>query len=182
MQQMTRRGALATMGVLATAGCSQLYGDASNQPSGDADRPSEASSPLRKRSVTEVSRTLTIEQGGFESVKLSFDQRTVLLFSVVADGPVDVLTFTRSNFRKYRDGTADQVSYVGTLSQEETVAVARGSAVSTGEPVLVVDNSTWGAAAPDGPVQVELEVEAFVRAAGDEQSSPSGTGEGNAAG
>lgn len=160
------------MGLLATAGCSQLSGTDSEQPSG-------STSSLRERSVTEVSRTVTIEPDDFESVELSFDQQTVLLFSVVADGPVDVLTFTRSNFRKYRDGTADQVSYVGTLSQEETVAVARGSAVSAGEPVLVVDNSTWGATAPDGPVQVELEVEAFVRAADGNGTSASTTDSAN---
>ena len=173
MEQMTRRGALASIGVLATAGCSRLSGNGSNQSSG-------SDSPLRERTVTELSRTVTIEPDDFESVELSFDQQTVLLFSVVADRPVDVLTFSRSDFQKYRDETADRVSYVDALSQEGTAATARGSAVSAGEPVLVVDNSTWGAAAPDGPVQVELEVEAFVRAASGEKASPSTAGDGNA--
>lgn len=161
------------MGVIATAGCSQLSGETSDQPS-------ESSSPLRKRSVTDLSRTVTIEPDDFESVELSFDQQTVLLLSVVADRPVDVLTFTRSNFQKYRDETADRVSYVDPLSEEETAATARGSAVSAGEPVVVVDNSTWGAADPDGPAQVELEVEAFVRDASGTKTSPSNTGDGNA--
>lgn len=173
MKQMTRRGALATIGVLATAGCSQLSGNGSNQSSG-------SDSPLRERTVTELSRTVTIEPDDFESVELSFDQQTVLLFSVVADRPVDVLTFSRSNFQKYRDETADQVRYVGALSQEGTAATALGSSVAAGEPVLVVDNSTWGATTPDGPVEVELEVEAFVRAASGTKTSPAETGDGNA--
>lgn len=148
------------MGVLATAGCTQV---SSSVPGLGSEGGSTDGKQLRKETIKEVSRTVTLEKDQFEAVSLSFDQRSVLLFSVVADKQVDVLTFHQKNFQKYRKDTADKLRYIGPLSEEETVATAQGSAVSAGKPVVVVDNTTWGATAPSGPVQVDLQLEAFVR-------------------
>jgi hypothetical protein len=154
----TRRGVLATMGVLATAGCAEISG--AMPGSGESDG---SESALRGRTVKEVSRTVTLESSKFESVPLSFDQQTVLMFSVVASKPVDVLTFYKQNFQKYKDDSADKLRYIGPLSEEDTVATSQGSAVSAGEPVVVIDNTTWGSGSPVDSVDVELELEAFIR-------------------
>lgn len=157
----TRRGVLATMGVLATAGCTEITGAIPGSDDSDSSK-----SELRGETVKEVSRTVTLESGEFESVPLSFDQRTILMFSVVASKPVDVLTFHEKNFQKYKDDSADKLRYIGPLSEEDTVATSQGSAVSAGKPVVVVDNTTWGSASPVDTVDVELELEAFIRKGG----------------
>lgn len=153
----TRRGVLATAGAVALAGCSGLAGSSS----GDG-----GNRPLRERTVEEVSRTVTLQPDSFESVPLSFDQQTVLFFSVVADAAVDVLTFRERDFERYRENAADQLRYVDALSEESTAATSLGSAVSPGNPVVVVDNTTWAETQPDGEVRVQLDLEAFVKDGG----------------
>lgn len=175
MERTTRRGVLATMGVLATAGCSSVSslgsgGGAGDGASGDGANGGSGgganggSGPgLRERTVKYVSRSVTLEADQFEAVPLSFDRQTVLFFSVVAGKEVDVLTFRRPDFEKYRNDAADQLRFVDALSEESTEATSQGSAVSPGEPVVVVDNTTWGETQPRERVDIELELEAFIR-------------------
>ncbi|WP_254820960.1 hypothetical protein [Haloglomus halophilum] len=173
MGQTTRRGVLATMGVLATAGCSSVSGlgsGGSDDSGGSGDGADGGSGgSLRKETVKEVSRSVTLKQDQFEAVPLSFDRQTVLFFSVVADRNVDVLTFRRPDFETYRTDAADQLRFVDALSEQRTEATSQGSAVSPGEPVVVVDNTTWGETQPSQRVDIELELEAFIR---DDGSSP----------
>ena len=151
MQQPTRRGVLATLGVAATAGCSQL----SDLTGGDSD--------LRGENVERISKTFTLDRDQFMPFPLSFDTRSVLTFSVVADENVDVITFRRPDFRKYKQESADQLPFIDAFTEQNTKATAKGSDVSAGKPVVVVDNTTWAKTPPIENVQVEIELEAFVR-------------------
>jgi hypothetical protein len=176
MGQTTRRGVLATMGVLATAGCSSVSGLGSDSGSGDGTNGGSdgganggSGGSLRKQTVKDVSRSVILEKDQFEAVPLSFNRQTVLFFSVVAGRNVDVLTFRRPDFEKYRADTADQLRFVDALSEQRTEATSQGSAVSPGEPVVVVDNTTWGETQPSQRVDIEFELEAFIR---DDGSSP----------
>lgn len=162
MSEPTRRGVLATVGAVATAGCS---GVVDRRPSGDARR-EFPDSPVRKKYVEDVTTSFALDRGDHRAFPLEFDTRTVLLFSVVTDENVDVLTFRRSEYRTYEDGSADQLSYVDELSEQHTTATARGAPVSAGEPVVVVDNTTWAEASPVEEVHVEVELDAFVRSEG----------------
>lgn len=154
MDQPTRRGVLATLGLAATAGCTRLQNAIPGQDSSD----------LRGKTVEQVSETFTLDRGKFRSYPLSFDTRTVLTFSVVTDDNVDVLTFRRPAFREYETQSADQVSYVGELSEQNTTATAKGSMVSEGDPVVVIDNTSWGTTPPIPKIRVNVELEAFERA------------------
>lgn len=158
MARKTRRGVLAAMGIGLTAGCSQLSGVV---PGGGG-----SDSPMRGEQVEEIRETFTLRRDQFEPFHLSFDQQSVLLYSVVADQKVDVITFRRPDFRTYRDGSADQVPFIDELSDQNTRATAMGSDVTAGEPVVVVDNTTWAETPPADEVRVEFELEAFVRAEG----------------
>jgi hypothetical protein len=151
MQQPTRRGVLATLGLAATSGCSQLSG----LTGGDSD--------LRGEQVEQISKTFTLEREQFMPFPLSFDTQSVLTFSVVADENVDVITFTRPNFRKYKQESSDQVPFIDAFTEQNTKATAKGSDVSAGKPVVVVDNTTWAKTPPIDEIQVEMELEAFVR-------------------
>lgn len=154
MTRTTRRGVLAAMGIAATAGCGSLQ---------DHLPGSESQNSLRGQIVAEVSRTVTLEKDAFEAVPMTFDRRTVLLFSVVADADVDVLTFRREDFQKYKNDATDQLHYVDELSDMGTAATAMGAPVSKGKPVVVVDNTTWAPTRPVDGVTVELDLEAFER-------------------
>ena len=148
MQQPTRRGVLATLGIAATAGCSQLSGLTGGR------------SDLRGENVEKISKTFTLDREQFMPFPLSFDTQSVLTFSVVADENVDVSTCTRPNIRKE---SADQVPFIDAFTEQNTKSTAKGSDVSAGKPVVVVDNTTWAKTPPIDDVQVELELEAFVR-------------------
>lgn len=155
----TRRGALAAAGLLLTAGCTDALGGGSD---------SDPDSPVRDRQLVDISETVTIPEGDFQAYELSFESRSVLLYSVVASERVDVIVFDSDAFETYQqdvteDGAADQLEYIGALSELDTSATARGSAVTAGEPVLVVDNTSWAEAPPAPEVEVEVTVDAFVR-------------------
>lgn len=152
MQETTRRGMLAAAGagIAATAGCSEL----SSAIGGG--------SSLRGESVKKTSKTFTLGHDEFEAFKLTFDQQTVLFFSALADTQVDVITFTRENFKKYRTGNVNELPVLGELSDRNTKATSLGSAVTAGDPVVVVDNTTWADAKPAESVKVEFELEAFI--------------------
>lgn len=151
MSQQTRRSVLATIGLAATAGCSQL----SEVTGGGSD--------LRGETVKQVSKTFTLEKDQFMPFHLSFDTRSVLTFSVIADKKVDVITFHRPAFQQYKAESADQVPFIDPFTELNTRATAKGSDVSKGEPVVVVDNTTWAETQPVDRVEVEMELEAFVR-------------------
>lgn len=155
METQTRRGVLATLGIAATAGCSGL---AKRIPVG------EGNSPVRGDELESTEEVFTLSEGEFRPFKLSFDSQAVLLYSVVAEEKVDIIAFHRPHFRKYRDSAADKLPYIDALSHLNTRATARGSDVTDGNPVLVIDNTTWGEAAPKPNVQIEIELEAFKRA------------------
>lgn len=155
MDTPTRRGVLAAMGIAATAGCSGL---AKQVPAVGDD------SSIRGEKIKSVTESFALSKGQFRPYKLTFDSRSVLLYSVVADAKIDVLLFRRPDFKKYKKDAAKELPYVAALSDLDTRATARGSDVTSGRPVLVVDNTTWGEASPSGEVQVEVELEAFVRA------------------
>lgn len=121
---------------------------------------------MRGEQVKEIQKTFTLQKDQFEPFPLSFDQQSVLLYSVVADEKVDVITFRRPDFQTYKEGSADQVPFIDALSDQNTRATAMGSDVTEGKPVVVVDNTTWAEASPVGEVQVEFELDAFVRAEG----------------
>lgn len=153
MDTPTRRGVLAAAGIAATAGCGGL---AKRVPAVGDD------SPLRGEQIESITESFTLSHDEHRAYGLEFDTRTVLLYSVVADERVDVLVFRRPDFRKYEDDAADELPYIDELSELDTRATARGSDVTAGRPV-VVDNTTWGEAAPAERVGVEVELEAFVR-------------------
>lgn len=154
MQRATRRGVLAAMGLAATAGCSSLTETVSG---GGSKR------ELAGETITERSESFTLKKGEFKAYPLSFDTQSVLLFSVVSDENVDVFTLSRPNYEAYKSGSTDQVETIGELSEQNTKATAKGANVSAGEPVLVVDNTTWAKTPPIADIQVEVEIEAFVR-------------------
>lgn len=139
------------MGLTVTAGCSQLPGG------------SGSDSALRGEQIEQVSKTFTLQRGKFEPFKLSFDRRAVLLFSVVADEKIDIITFERPQFQTYKETSATEVPYIDELSEQNTRATALGSDVTKGNPVIVVDNTTWAAAQPVEEVEVEIDLEAFLR-------------------
>lgn len=153
MAHQTRRGVLAAVGIAVTAGCSQLP-----MAGGSSDS-------LRGEQVDQRSTTVTLKKGQFKPFHLSLDRRTVVEFSVVADGQVDVFAFTAEQFRKYKSRKG-KVSYIDELSEQGTRATAQGSAVDLEKLVPVVDNTTWGQTDPDGAVRVDVELEAFLRADG----------------
>lgn len=154
MDTPTRRGVLAAAASAALAGCGGL---AKQVPAVGDD------SPLRDEQIASISESFTLSNGEYRPYRLEFDTRTVLLYSVVADEKVDVLVFPRPEFEKYEDDAADELPYIGELSELDTRATARGSDVTAGRPVVVVDNTTWGEATPAERVEVEIELEAFVR-------------------
>lgn len=151
MEQPTRRAVLATLGLAATAGCSQL----SEFTGGTSD--------LRGEQVEQISETFVLDRGEYRPCELSFDTRSVLTFSVVADENVDVLTFRRPDYRKYENDSADQLPFIDAFTEQNTKATAKGSDVSAGNPVVVVDNTTWAKTPPIEKVQVEMQLEAFER-------------------
>lgn len=156
MDHPTRRGVIAAMGLAATAGCSQLRGAV----------PGSQSSEILGEQVAKTTKTVALKKDQFEPFHVSFDQQTVLMFSVVADAKIDVITFARPHFRKYKDGSADQLPFIGEFTELDTRATAKGSDVTPGEPVVVVDNTSWGESAPKQDVTVEVELEAYVRPSG----------------
>lgn len=52
---------------------------------------------------------------------------------------------------------------VSELSALNTRAVARGSDITSGKPVLVIDNTTWVEASPVADVTVDVELKVFIR-------------------
>lgn len=153
MAQQTRRGVLAAVGLTVTAGCSQLPLVGGSNDS------------LRGKQVDQRSATFTLKKGQFKPFHLSLDRRTVVEFSVVADEQVDVFAFAPDQFRTYKSRSGE-VSFIDELSEQGTKATAQGSAVALEKIVHVVDNTTWGRTDPDGEVQVDVELEAFLRADG----------------
>lgn len=151
----SRRTVLATTGAAFLAGCSRLRGN-------------DAGTSFRERDLVDLTKTVDIGAGEYWSVEFSFDTQTVLLYSLVADDQVDALLFARDSFERYRadvqqEDQVGEIPYIGELSDLNTSATAQGSAVTAGEPVLVVDNTTWGSASPAETVKAKIEVEAFVR-------------------
>lgn len=151
----SRRHVLAAAGLAAIAGCSSVLGGNDGQR------------PFRERQIVEVSETVRIESGDYWAREFTFDVQSVLLYSVVASDNVDVLLLPRESFERYRDDlenheTADRLRIIGELSERNTSATAQGSAVTPGDPVLVVDNSGWETP-PVEEVRAEVDVEAFVR-------------------
>lgn len=165
MSKSTRREILATFGIVATAGCrslrdrtSELVGD------GSESRDEFADSPLRARYVKRVSEAVRLQKGDHKAYSMHFDTETVLIYSVVADENVDVIVFRKPVYEKYKEGTEDQLPYVSELGELDTKVTAKGTAVTAGDPVLVIDNTTWAKAPPRQNIRVEIELDAFVRA------------------
>lgn len=162
--KQTRRSVLATMGVAATAGCSGVTGN----PFG-SDEESKRYEAFRKETVEDISETITIPKGKYRAYEFTFDTQTVLLYTVVTSDHVDVIMFHRDAFETYEADvggggkTTDELTHVSQLSDLATRATSKGSAVTAGEPVLVVDNTTWAKAPPSEDVEVEVEIDAFVR-------------------
>lgn len=151
----TRRGLLAAAGLAATAGCANVLGGGSD-------------SPLRDRQIADISETVRLGAGEYWAHQFTFDAQSVLLYSAVASDNVDVLLLPRESFETYvadseDDDTADELQFVNELSDLDTSATAKGSAVTSGEPALVVDNTTWARASPVEEVRVDIDVDAFVR-------------------
>lgn len=162
MNKATRRGVLATLGVAATAGCSSVR-DRVSEVVGEDSQSAFTDSPLRERYVTQVSDAVRLQKGDYTAYPMRFDTQTVLTYSVVADENVDVIVFREPDYEKYERGATDQLPYVGGLSELNTKVTAKGAAVTAGDPVLVVDNTTWAKTPPISDVRVEIELEAFVR-------------------
>lgn len=162
--RQTRRSVLATMGLAATAGCSGVAGN----PFRSGEESNEYES-FRKETVEEISETVTIPKGKYRAYEFTFDTQTVLLYTVVASDHVDAIVLHRDAFETYEadvgggGGSTDELTYISPLSDLATRATSKGSAVTAGEPVLVVDNTTWAKAPPSEVVEVEVEVDAFVR-------------------
>lgn len=154
MKTPTRRGVLAAMGIAATAGCSGLAKQVPGMGGG---------SSLRGEQIESISESFTLSKDQFRPYKLEFDTQSVLLFSVVADQKIDVLVFRRPDFKKYKKDATAELPFVRVLSDLDTRATARGSDVTSGRPVVVIDNTTWGQATPAEGIDVEVELEAFVR-------------------
>lgn len=173
--KQTRRGVLAAMGLAATAGCSGVRGNLFG-----SDDESKQFDSFRKETVEDVSQTLTIPKGKYKAYEFSFDTQTVLLYTVVASDHVDVILLPQSSFEAYEkdvggDGeAADQVTYISALSELATRATSKGSAVTSGDPVLVIDNTTWAKVPPSEDVEVEVDIDAFVR---ETQSKSTGNGD-----
>lgn len=166
MSKPTRRAVLATLGIAATAGCSSLRDRASELVEDDSDsdnRDDFADSPLRAEYVKQVSEAVRLQEDDHKAYQLHFDTQTVLIYSVVADENVDVIVFRKSDYEKYKGGASDQLPYVSELSEMNTMVTAKGAAVTAGDPVLVIDNTTWAKTPPIPNIRVEVELEAFVR-------------------
>lgn len=152
MKPLTRRSLLVGVGVTATAGCQALpVVGGSGQSS------------LRGETVKSLSESVTLSKDEFQSYKLELDTQSVVMYSVVADKKIDCIMFTRPHFKKYRQNSTAELPMVGELSALDTRAVARGSDVSSGKPVLVIDNTTWGEASPVADVTVNVELDVFIR-------------------
>lgn len=155
MKQPTRRGLLVTLGIAGTAGCSGLLsGGSGNSTSKD---------PFRGKVLKEVSETGTLQKGGHQAYPMEFPEQTVLIYSIIADENVDVIVFRKPQYEKYQKDATDQLQYVSELSELNTKVTAKGSAVTAGKPVLVIDNTTWAETPPVQKVTVEVELEAFIR-------------------
>lgn len=164
MNKSTRRAVLATLGIAATAGCSSLRDRASELVEDDSNSQSDISdSPLRARYVKQVSEAVRLQDGDHKAYSMHFDTQTVLIYSVVADENVDVIVFRESDYETYRNGASDQLPYVSELSELNTNVTAKGASVTAGDPVLVIDNTTWAETPPMPNIRVEVELEAFVR-------------------
>lgn len=164
MTNSTRRDVLATLGIAATAGCRSLRDRTSEIVGADSDSPNDLSdSPLRARYVKQVSEAVRLQEGDHKAYAMQFDTQTVLIYSVVADENVDVILFREPDYETYKDGASDQLPYVSELSELHTKVTAKGAAVTAGDPVLVIDNTTWAKTPPMPNVRVEVELEAFVR-------------------
>jgi len=164
MRKSTRRDVLATLGIAATAGCSSLRDRASKLVGDDSESPDDfTDSPLRARYVKQVSEAVRLQEDEHKAYPMHFDTQTVLIYSVLADENVDVIVFRKSDYETYKDGASDQLPYVSELSELNTKVTAKGSAVTAGDPVLVIDNTTWAETPPMPNIRVEIEIEAFVR-------------------
>jgi len=163
MSRSTRREILAAVGIVATAGCSSLR-DRASELIGDESRDEFADSPMRARYVKRVSEAIELQKGDHKAYPMQFDTQTVLIYSVVAAEDVDVIVFRKPDYEKYENGASDQLPYVSELSELNTEVTAKGAAVTAGDPVLVIDNTTWAEAQPRQNIRVEVELEAFVRA------------------
>lgn len=150
MRETTRRGVLCALGVTATAGCSSVLGG-------------QKAKEVRAKTVEEISETIHLGKGEFKPYKFSFDTQTVLTYEVVSDKKVDVIVFRRPTFEKYRKNSAKELPHVSELSTLDTNVAVNGANVTAGEPVLVVDNTTWANAQPKENVEASVDVEAFVR-------------------
>lgn len=164
MTKSTRRDVLAALGIAAIAGCSSLRDRTAELVGDDSDSQDDfADSPLRARYVKQVSEAARLQKGDHKAYPMHFDTQTVLIYSVVADEDVDVIVFRKSHYEKYKDGATDQLPYVSELSELNTKVTAKGAAVTAGDPVLVIDNTTWAKTPPTPNIRVEIELEAFVR-------------------
>lgn len=151
----TRRGLLATLGIACTAGCTGLLSGGSGGDGTD--------NQFRGEMVKQVSETIQGKKGEHKAYSMEFTEQTVLIYSIVADKNVDVIVFRKDQYEKYKRNATDKLNYVSELSELNTKVTAKGSAVSAGKPVLVIDNTTWAETPPVSNVTVEVELEAFVR-------------------
>lgn len=152
MKFLTRRSLLVSMGVTATAGCQALPVVGGN-----------GQSSLRGETVKSISESITLSKDEFQSYKLKLDTPSVIMYSVVADKKIDGIVFTRPHFQKYKQNSTAELPVVSELSALDTRGAARGSDVSSGNPVLVIDNTTWGEALPVAEVTIDVELEVFIR-------------------
>lgn len=154
--QSTRRGVIGAIGIVSTAGCSGLLAGDGGSDGSD--------STLRGRSIKQVSETFDLQRGDHRAYTMQFTEQTILFYSVVANMKVDVIVFLESHYDEYRRGATEKIQYISELSDLGTTATARGSAISAGNPVLVIDNTAWAEAPPVANLTVEVDVDAFVRA------------------
>lgn len=153
MTNQSRRGFLLALAAAGTAGCSSM-GSGGGGGSDD---------PFRGTMVEEVSETIELDEGDHQAYEMTFTEQTVLIYSIIADKNVDAIVFGKPKYREYKNDKSDQVQYVSELSELNTKVTAKGSAVTKGRPVLVIDNTTWAKTPPVEDVTVQVELEAFVR-------------------
>lgn len=113
--------------------------------------------------IRDVDKEITVQPDDYHSVSFTFNHdRTLLTYSVVADGYLDIVFMSKKSFEEYRNENDPQ--YMMKHSDLDTSRAIRKEVVfGEGEYVLVLDNTSYGRATPTNPVEVGYALKAYQR-------------------
>jgi len=80
-------------------------------------------------------------------------------FTVQEDRPIDLLFLTEGEYNtRYRDGDAEEVSFINDLSAPGSTGTTLSGSVQAGKYYIVLDNTGAYGTEPDGDVTVEITI------------------------